>query len=63
MTFEPGAPTTYAAVVAGSGVTVWATSVQFWLGITVGVLTIALLLVRLWVDVPRALRKRKGLGR
>ncbi len=56
---EPGAPTTYAAVAAGGGVTLWATSVQTWLGITVAALTIAVLVVRLWVDVPRALRKRK----
>jgi len=56
---EPGAPTTYAAVAAGGGVTFWATSVQGWLGIAVGVLTIAVLVVRLWVDVPRAMRKRK----
>lgn len=57
---EPGAPTTYAAVAAGGGVTVWAASVQIWLGVAVGVLTIAVLIVRLWVDVPRAWRKRKG---
>ena len=56
---EPGAVPTYAAVVAGGSVSIWATSVQTGLGITVGVLTIAVLAVRLWVDIPRALRKRK----
>ena len=56
---EPGAPTTYAAVAAGGGVTLWATSLQTWLGITVGVLTIAVLVVRLYVDIPRAWRARK----
>ena len=55
---EPGAPTTYAAVVAGGSVSIWATSVQTGLGITVGVLTIAVLGVRLWVDIRR-LRKWK----
>ena len=59
MTVEPGAPTTWAAVAAGGGVTIWVTSIQTWLGVVVGVLTIAVLLVRLWVDVPRALGKRK----
>ena len=56
---EPGAPTTYAAVAAGGGVTLWATSVQTWLGIAVAALTIAVLVVRLWVDFRRALRKRE----
>ena len=56
---EPGAPTTYAAVAAGGGVTLWAASLQTWLGVAVAALTIAVLIVRLWVDVPRALRKRK----
>ncbi len=55
---EPGAPTTYAAVAAG-GVTLWTVSLQTWLGIAVAALTIAVLVVRLWVDIPRALRKRK----
>ena len=56
---EPGAPTTYATVVAGGGVTLWITDLQEWMGITVLVLTIAVLIVRLLVDVPRALGKRK----
>ncbi len=56
---EPGAPLTYGAAVAGTGVTLLADSLETWLGITVMVLTIAVLLVRLWVDIPRALRKRK----
>tara|TARA_R100001530_G_scaffold13727_7_gene12594 strand:- start:7320 stop:7550 length:231 start_codon:yes stop_codon:yes gene_type:complete len=56
---EPGAPITYTAVVAGAGASVWAASLETWLGITVMVLTIMVLLVRLWVDIPRALRKRK----
>lgn len=54
---EPGAPTTYAAVAAGGGVTLWAASLQEWLGVAVAVLTIAVLVVRLCVDIPRALRK------
>ena len=56
---EPGAPTTYAAVAAGGGVTVWAASLQEWLAVVVAALTILVLVVRLWVDIPRALRKRK----
>lgn len=56
---EPGALPTYATVAAAGGVSIWATSVQTWLGITVAALTIAVLIVRLWVDIPRALRKRK----
>lgn len=55
---EPGAPTTWAAVAAG-GVTFWAVPLETWLGYTVAGLTIAVLVVRLWVDVPRALGKRK----
>ena len=56
---EPGAATTYATVIAGGGVTLWITDLQEWMGITVLVLTIAVLIVRLCVDVPRALGKRK----
>ncbi len=56
---EPGAPTTYAAVAAGGGVTLWTGSLETWLGITVAALTNAVLVVRLCVDVPRAWRKRK----
>ena len=57
---EPGAIPTYAAVAGGA--TVWAMSLQTWLGVIVAVLTIAALVVRLWVDVPRAWKKWKERG-
>ena len=56
---EPGAIPTYATVAAGAPVAIWAGTVETWLGITVAVLTIAVLVVRLCVDIPRALRKLK----
>jgi len=59
----PGAPTTYTAAVAGTGFVVLGMPLETWLGYTVAALTIAVLIVRLWVDVPRALRKRKERGR
>lgn len=55
----PGAPSSYTAAVAGTGFVIWGTPLETWLGYTVAALTIAVLVVRLWVDVPRALRKRK----
>ena len=55
---EPGAAPTY-AVVAGSGVVIWGTTLETWVWGVVTLLTIAVLVVRLCVDVPRALRKRK----
>lgn len=54
-----GAPTSYATAVAGTGVSLWATALETWLGIAVMVLTIAVLIVRLVVDIPRALKKRR----
>lgn len=54
---EPGAIPTYAAVAAGAPVAVLVGSIEHWLGITVAVLTIAVLVVRLCVDIPRAWRK------
>ena len=57
---EPGAIPTYVTVAAGAPVTVLAGSVETWLGVTVAVLTIAVLVVRLWVDIPRAWKKRRG---
>ena len=56
---EPGAPTTYATVIAGGGVTMWAVSLETWLTITVAALTILVLIARLCVDVPRAWEKWK----
>ena len=56
---EHGAVTTYATVIAGVPVTLWATSLEAWLGIIVAGLTIVVLVVRLCVDVPRALKKWK----
>lgn len=55
---EPGAPTTYAAVAAAGGVSIWGVSLETLMGFVVWALTIAVLGVRLWVDVRR-LRKRK----
>ncbi len=54
MTSE-GAATTYATTAAAGGV-LWVTPLETWFGWVIAALTIAVLLVRLWVDVPRGLR-------
>ena len=56
---EHGALSSYGAVLAGGGVTLWAAPLQTWLEIAVAALTALVLLVRLWVDIRRALGKRK----
>lgn len=54
-----GAPTSYGAAAAAGGISLWAPYLETWLGIIVMGLTIAVLIVRLCVDIPRALQKRK----
>ncbi len=57
MNGEPGGPFTYTMVGAGSGVTFWNGGLETTLGVVVAALTIAVLAVRLCVDVPRVIRK------
>ena len=51
-----GAATTYAATAAAGGVSLWVGSLETWLGVAVAGLTVAVLIVRLMVDIPRARR-------
>ena len=55
----PVSATVSYGVVGVSGIVLWGISLETWMGLTVWVLTIALLIARLCVDVPRAIRKRK----
>ena len=56
---EPGALPTYAAAAAAAPVAIFVGSVEHWLGITIAVLTIAVLVARLCVDLRRVFGKRK----
>ena len=62
MTTNSGSAITYATVAAGAPVSVWLTTAEGILGLTVGLVSLVVLIVRLIIDWPklRARLRRKG---
>jgi hypothetical protein len=62
MSGPTGGPLTYSAVSAGAVATPLLTTIEGWMALVIGALTILVLIVRLIIDWPKLVKRLKGKG-